>query len=334
VPLRPVAIPSGKSENELWKIFEILAGLLGQKEEVVFDVTHAFRSLPILSLLAVAYLRVAHQVNLRALVYGAFEARDANNRAPVFDLTPFLRLLDWVTATDQFLQTGNAERLAGLLPGADPHTGPLAQSVTGIAQGLHLLRPMDVMREAAALPAHIDTATPGISQVVPPFASLIQRVRTDYGAFGLPNPTDHAANGKESLVRQLRMIEWYAAKKQVVHALSLAREWLPSLLCYHFRLDPLNEVIRADMELLLRGGKDHDEDGNVVRQSNKLAEWPGVPCGKQLRSLWGGGLNLANLRNDALHAGFRKKPKSAEKITELTSQVIAQLKEIEAAWPL
>src|SRR5215813_14716663 len=47
-----IDIPSGKSEAELWQIFEKLTGCLDEGDEVVFDVTHAFRSLPILTLLA------------------------------------------------------------------------------------------------------------------------------------------------------------------------------------------------------------------------------------------------------------------------------------------
>ncbi|MCS6859773.1 MAG: TIGR02221 family CRISPR-associated protein, partial [Abditibacteriales bacterium] len=118
VTLTPVDIPSGRSETELWDIFARLTECLNEGDKVVFDVTHAFRSIPILCLLAVAYLRVAKSVNLQAILYGAYEAKDKNNRAPVFDLTPFLSLLDWVTATDKFVKTGDARELANLLKAA------------------------------------------------------------------------------------------------------------------------------------------------------------------------------------------------------------------------
>jgi hypothetical protein len=86
------------------------------------------------------------------------------------------------------------------------------------------------------------------------------------------------------------------------------------------------------MELLLSGGTIKDDYGNVVKESPRLLEWSGVPNGKQLRSLWGGTLNLANLRNDVLHAGFRKNPKDVETIRSLTTQIIQELKAIAAAW--
>jgi CRISPR-associated DxTHG motif protein len=332
---QPIDIPSGKSERELWTIFTTLTGHVDERHPFVFDVTHAFRSLPIVALLATAYLRVAHTVQLQHLLYGAFEAR-VDGRAPVFDLTPFLGLLDWVTASDQFLRTGNAEALAKLLPPGSS-TGPLAVCVTGIAQGLHLLRPMDVMREAAALPGHITAAVPDISTKVPPFASLIEHVKANYGAFGLPNPTDYATNAKASLLRQLRMTKWYADKGQFAHALSMAREWLPSLLCWNYGADPMDTAERADMELLLSGGVEKDRaTGDVIRRSPRLPQWEAIDKSKRnrLTNLWGGELKLAHLRNDVLHSGFRKNPRTAQAIANDTRRVIEELKAIAVDWKL
>lgn len=330
---QPIDIPSGKSEKELWEIFSILTRCLDGQRPVVFDVTHAFRSLPILALLAIAYLRVAHMVRLQRLLYGAFEAR-VNDRAPVFDLTPFVGLLDWVTATDQFLRTGNAEALTGLLPEGEQVTKELSENVYAIAQALHFLRPMDVMRESALLPDRIAAAAPSISATVPPFSSLTQKVHDGYGGFGLNNAVDFIHNGKAALMCQLRMIEWYADKDQIVHALSLAREWLPSLLCHFFHVDPFDKANREDMELLLGGGKMKDNDGNTIRESSRLSDWPNVPCGKKLRGLWGGGKDLANLRNDVLHAGFRKKPKTAREIARVAAEIITELRAIASEWKL
>lgn len=67
--LTPVDIPSGKSKAELRQIF---------------DVTHGFRSLPMLPLLASAFLRVAKNIKMQDIMYGAFDARDENNQVPLF----------------------------------------------------------------------------------------------------------------------------------------------------------------------------------------------------------------------------------------------------------
>lgn len=118
----------------------------------------------------------------------------------------------------------------------------------------------------------------------------------------------------------------------------MAREWLPSLLCHHFKLDPqIENPDRAEMELLLSGGKLKDQKtGETIKESRYLKDWKTIPKKQKnpITRLWGGDLNLANLRNDVLHAGFRKNPRKPEDIIEKTKQVLAQLKSIASAWGL
>lgn len=338
VELIPVDnVPEAHSTADIWRLFEMLTNCLQEGDRVIFDITHSFRSLPVLALIAISYLRVVRSVKIEGLIYGAFEAKNKEtNETPTFDLMPMVSLLEWTTATDQFIKTGNGQALASLLHSSDSKTESLAKSIDGIAQGLQLLRPMDVMREAAVLPDHIAEAAPIISQSVPPFVSLLERVEKDYSKFGLENPTDYENNAKAALMRQLKMVEWYAQKGQIVQALSMAREWLPSLLCYHFQLDSLDKANREEMELLLNGGKIKDQEGNTIKESRYLEQWSNVPKlqKKQLNNLWGGNFNLANLRNDVLHSGFRKKPKSAEDIMHQTEKIIKELKNIGKSWNL
>lgn len=338
VNLQPIKnIPERNSPEDIWLIFQQVTNCLQDGDSVIFDITHSFRSVPVVALIAVSYLRVVRQVKIEGLLYGAFEAQNKEtNETPTFDLLPIVSLLEWTTATDQFIKTGNGEALASLLH-TNSTTEKLAASIKGIAQGLQLLRPMDVMRESALLPDRIKEATPIVSQSVPPFESLLERVEKDYGTFGLANPEDYTTNSKFSLIRQLKMIEWYAKKGQTVQALSLAREWLPSLLCYHFKLDPqIERPNRDEMELLLKGGTIKGSDGVPDRKSIHLCQWLKIPkkTRKQLNNLWGGEFNLANLRNDALHAGFRKKPKSAEEIVQQTHKILEELNAIALEWKL
>ena len=76
----------------------------------------------------------------------------------------------------------------------------------------------------------------------------------------------------------------------------------------------------------------------VIRQSVYLEQWLSIPPKKKrskLSKLWGGEeFNLDNLRNDVLHAGFRKSPKSAKEIVEQTEVIIKELKAIALAWDL
>ncbi|MBG1271170.1 TIGR02221 family CRISPR-associated protein [Nostoc sp. WHI] len=337
VNLQPITnVPEGHTNADIWKLFEKLTDCLQENDCVLFDITNGFRSLPVLALIAISYLRVVRQVQIEGLIYGAFDAKTNDNKTPIFDLLPIVSLLEWTTATDQFIKTGNGQLLANLLYSSDPIAQNLAISIERIAQGLQLLRPMDVIQEAAILPQRIAAAAPIVSQSVPPFATLLGRVEKDYGNFGLAIPTDYQICPQALLLRQLKMVEWYATKGQIVQALSMAREWLPSLLCYHFQLDPLDKVSRDEMELLLSGGKIKDKDGNTIKESLYLEQWSSVPNKKkkQVNRLWGGEFNLANLRNDVLHAGFRKNPKNAEDILQQTEAIIKELQSVAEVWGL
>ncbi len=116
-PYRLVDIPEGKSEVELWQIFHTFAEQIQEGDHLFFDVTHSFRSLPMLALVVLNYLRVVKNVTIEKIFYGAFETLGPiqevskkpveERNAPVFDLTPFVDLLQWTTAADHFIRTGN-----------------------------------------------------------------------------------------------------------------------------------------------------------------------------------------------------------------------------------
>lgn len=91
--VQKVSIPDGRNDEELWKVFQKVVDVVEPKESVIFDITHGFRSLPFLSFLSAAYLRTVKNIQLEAVYYGNFEARDKSvtpNRAPVIDLTRFV----------------------------------------------------------------------------------------------------------------------------------------------------------------------------------------------------------------------------------------------------
>jgi CRISPR-associated Csx2 family protein len=70
-----VDIPDGKSEAELWEIFEAISEAVQEGDEIAFDITHGFRSLPVIALLTIAYLKQVkgvkvHTCRLRGLREG------------------------------------------------------------------------------------------------------------------------------------------------------------------------------------------------------------------------------------------------------------------------
>lgn len=114
-------VPPGKQEADLMEIFEVLRDVLDPAPGVrfVLDVTHGFRSQPLLAIGALLFQRAQLARQGKSLgariVYGAFEARGDDGVAPLWDLTPILAAGQWTSALDAFMRYGRADELRELL---------------------------------------------------------------------------------------------------------------------------------------------------------------------------------------------------------------------------
>lgn len=326
--IRPVSIEKGETVQEMWGWFDKILQHVEARDSVIFDITHGLRSIPFLAFVFAAYLKAARQVRIEAVYYGAYELGNAKTGkpAPVIELSEFITMFDWLAAANQFIYTGNARYLADQLEIRGKELASLSQNVRDIALGLDLLRPRDVAKAASALSQNLRAAQSNLPR---PFGVIAQQLEERYALFGVAEDVP-----RRYLQSQLQMIGWYLEKEHYVHALSMAREWVVSLLCARFELDIWDKHARAEVEFLLnRSGVRKDADGNIVQQSSYLAEWKALPDRKRIQKLWGGEpFLLANLRNDVLHTGFRKEPKSARKIIAQTQAIVEEINAIAQLW--
>jgi hypothetical protein len=348
--LHPVTIPEGHSEAELWEIFDALIGVVEARDRVIFDITNSYRSLPFLTFLAATYLRTAREVDVEAVLYGAFLARDEEtNRTPVFDLTPFVSLLDWLTATDQFLFTGDGRYLAHLLTeeGKVRRSNDLkaaGRQLRELSLAMMLCRPLEVMERAGDLDVALERAAGDLAQWARPFSLLAGRIQREYAARALPNPTEEA-HVAESLRQQLALVKWYLDNNQIIPAMTLAREWLITAigwkLGYGFALklnvresnrDDDSGVARGLNGLLLVGRVSDGETftpDDLNYEGQAMWAWPELEL---LRKLWG---NLRGVRNGLDHAGMKHGPMKAAKLARKARQdVWPRLRELAERWDL
>ncbi len=112
----PLRIPDGATEAQLWEIFHQLNQAVAHGDELFVDVTHGFRTLPIVVLMALDYLQRAKNVQVVQVTYGAFAAGTADSLDihPTFDLTPFFVLQEWSSAL-VLLEAGDLRALGLVL---------------------------------------------------------------------------------------------------------------------------------------------------------------------------------------------------------------------------
>ncbi|MCX7680813.1 MAG: TIGR02221 family CRISPR-associated protein [Anaerolineae bacterium] len=340
----PVPIPEGHSESELWEIFDALTGAVSEQETVIFDITNSFRSIPLLVFLAAAYIRTARRVRVHRVIYGAWEARDKEtNRSPVFDLTPFVTLLDWLTATNQFIYTGDARYLAHLLTAEGQKRGSHALKGAGdqlqsLSLGMMLCRPLEVMEQAGKVGRALTTAEADLAQWAHPFGLLAQRIREEYAARALRAPTA-PENIEQSLKHQFMLIRWYLDNNQIIQAMTLAREWGITVIGWRLGRGFLLELrerekVERALSGLVRVGR-IQEDGTCFGISDLNDEgrilW-GWPERDALRALWN---HLTAVRNELDHAGMNPGPmKAARLVRKAREEVWPRVEELARAWGL
>lgn len=114
IKVRDVDIPNAKNTEEIWKIFDIILENIEENDEIIFDITHSFRSIPMLVLVILNYAKVLKSIDINAIYYGAYEGRVRENDkeiAPIINLTAFNELLEWGQAFNSFLEYGNSQQI-------------------------------------------------------------------------------------------------------------------------------------------------------------------------------------------------------------------------------
>ncbi len=112
--IHDIDILDGNNEQEIWEIFRTIYEVLEEGDEVYFDITHAFRYLPMLLMVLINYTKFLKNITVKQITYGNYEARQ-NGNSPILDITSFSKLQDWTSAAQEFLESGNTKKVSNLL---------------------------------------------------------------------------------------------------------------------------------------------------------------------------------------------------------------------------
>ena len=333
--IRPVPVPLGKDDHELWQIFDQVTGAVSAGEDVAFDITHGLRSFPLLGLLVAAFLRSGLEVNVRAVLYGAFDVRDQNtipHRTPMFDLTTQLTLLEWAVAADRFNRTGDARYLASLVKnqqkdlaikaGKNPELldqigrlSNLAGALTSISQSLQLIRPYQAMEQIAGLGERIEKAHPALDMAAAarPFSLLLESIVHTYEPLAQTDPLN-VGNLRQTLSVERSMIHWYVERERWIQAVSLAREWLVSWVMIQLGMVNITKLSARQRIENVVGGEAHDFlNAKQTGQTFTPVFLASLQNVENILSLW---LELTDVRNDIDHAGMRENPRKPEDLIQ------------------
>jgi len=327
--LEPVKIPKGASTDELWEIFDKVVDAVPRDSSVVFDITHAFRSIPLISVLAVAYLRSARDIQLHALVYGALEAKSGDPPvAPVFDLTPMVNLLEWLAAMERFRHHLDGEPLQRLLDRIqreayriqrqayqEPSTASppptrlqsIGNAVKRLTDALLLGRVREVLPEVPRLAQALSDRQlrEETDRWAKPFGLMLEPLQKLLEDIGQGDETDLEAHH--------RLARFYNNRRLYPLAITLLREWIVSRACQYAGRELFSRSERQEIEKVLNDLR------RGLQEKQPLPEEPSwIASFKEagLLRLWE---KVPDIRNDIDHAGMSEQPKPADSLIRLIS---------------
>ncbi|GLV48957.1 hypothetical protein TJA_20600 [Thermus sp. LT1-2-5] len=315
VPYEAIPIPDGRTPAELWNVFNAIVEAVPEGAALTMDISHGFRSQPVLALAVVHFLSVAKGVRVERVVYGALRE---DGTGEFLDLTPFLDLLAWTQAASDLRRYGFGRPLAELLKslhratwrgqgGGAQALAPLGNILENLSVSLELLRIKEAGDHARGLLATLDRVQVDLERIPPsrPLGLLLEGLRERYAGMAAENLL-----APEGLEAQAQMVELLLATGSLAQALALMREMMVTWVCLERGLDPLEhrEVGEAFLWAWQKKAQRGDADGEAG-----------------LGKLWN---DLANARNDVAHAGMRPNPTPARTLEGNIRGLWAKLKEV------
>lgn len=115
-----ILIKYGINDEETQENINTVLGIeqeLNEKDEVIVDITHSFRSLPILIMNLLIYLQTVSKkkINISHVYYGMLEVSRELGHTPVTELSSMLDISKWITGAYAFENFGNAYQIADLI---------------------------------------------------------------------------------------------------------------------------------------------------------------------------------------------------------------------------
>lgn len=121
---KAVTIHYGITADEIERNSAIILALeqyLQQGDELIIDITHSFRSLPMYIMNLLMYLQHVSEKKLKIkhICYGMLDVARELTFAPIVELKNVLQVNDWITGAYSFKRFGNADKIAELVKPID-----------------------------------------------------------------------------------------------------------------------------------------------------------------------------------------------------------------------
>jgi len=325
--LKLIEIRSGQDEMANWELFDAIINEVKEEDTIYFDITHSFRSIPLLTLIVLNYVRLVKKAKIGKLVYGWFESlgtpqdvkkmKEEERLAPIVDMTNMISLLDWTNGVDQFMNTGDASLIQkltnsqmGFIMSKKENThekkgamtlNKLAKHLEKVGKAMQTCRSLQISDEILHLKQLINEAKQFETSAIKPIIPLIDQFEEKYKSFTHSGISDY-----------FEMARWCYEHGWIQPAYTLLQENVITVICEVCEVSPTDKNKRTDISsairILLEGIEEQRwrvNDTEFVKRVLKILE--------PYRSLLSPMNTITDYRNDLNHAGTNKEQRKPEK---------------------
>lgn len=338
-----IDIPAGKTEQEIWEIFSIISHTTQPDDEILLDITHAFRFLPFLAFITALYLREISEGTLSGIVYGAYEAGEditdetglKRRTAPVFNLTSYITLMDWILAVRSFVTFADARGIESMIAAACTNKTTQADAIVPdqsledlqtLAQSLHrftasvqLAQPADSMASARQVMRELARTRLKENAIPPPVMPVLEKIE-------VISPFAETGSGScwETIQKQQALITYQVEKGLYIQAAEMAREWMVSAIICFLGLGTYlySETVRTEAEDTLRLLNRHAHQKGNKKITSHLRRIENIAGWERLGAIWRA---ITITRNDLAHCGMRENHEDALNLEKRIMQIPDQL---------
>lgn len=222
---RIVLINYGINEEELNKNISSILGIesdLKDGDELYVDITHSFRSLPLLLMNTLIHLQniSSKNVSIERILYGMLDISGELGYAPVINLSKVLEVNNWISGAYSFSEFGNAYKISKLLEEIDKNASNRLRDFSDVKNLSHLYALKNSVSQLSGI--NLDEL-PAIARmtVTPVVRSFIREVKPD---------------GSTSEF-QYKLAKWYRDKHNYSAAYLTLVESIVTYVCEKCRFD-------------------------------------------------------------------------------------------------
>ena len=279
-----VLIKYGITEDEVKENINIILGLerfLKNGDELIVDVTHSFRSHPLIMMNLLFYLQNVSKKNIciSHIHYGMLEMIKELPHVPILDLKTVMDINNWMIGAYSFSQFGNAYMIASLIKEENKSANNLLNDFSNMMNLNHLFAIRNLAQRLSSIKnAQYNTSLPSM---------IINPIIDDFIATFKPNEKTKDSESQPNVetkvsVFQLKLARWQLDHRKYAQSFITLCESIVSYVCEINRIDP-------------SAFEDREEAKKALRRYSSSS----LRCGRKLKDLY---KQIKALRNATAHA--------------------------------